>query len=200
MPVASCALPPANLRAVPVRGPVAHDEPRGFEVLSPGRRTFPLAGAALAVPLVLVIGVAAAVGLRQFRPTPTSAGAATAPPTATPAGTLTTTPSPPGSTATPRRPQGYVLPIECRYIDSGTVDGSATTWKVSCPQGLPSNFLRPSLSAQGWISCASKAWQKEALQIAITDAVNVSGFSGWLDQRPLAGSGCIQPTPPPNTP
>jgi hypothetical protein len=109
----------------------------------------------------------------------------------------------PTHTATPRvsdlhMPKGYMLPTDCRYIDGGTVDGSATTWKISCPQGLPSNYLRPSLTAQGWVSCGAKVWQKNGLQIAVTDAVNVSGFAGWLDQRPLSGASCTQPTPPPN--
>lgn len=97
-----------------------------------------------------------------------------------------------------RLPQGFALPQECRNFDNGTVDGSATTWRVSCPQGLLSTYLRPSLEAQGWSSCSTKVWQKAGLQIAITDAVNVSGFTGWLDQRPLGGSGCVQTTPPPN--
>lgn len=95
------------------------------------------------------------------------------------------------------RPQGYILPSECQFVDNGTIQGSATTWKITCPQGLPSNYLRPSLEAQGWTSCGAKVWQKSGLQIAITDAVNVTGFAGWLDQRPLGSSGCIQATPPP---
>jgi len=52
--------------------------------------------------------------------------------------------------------------------------------------------------AQGWTSCSSKVWQKAGLQTAVIDAVNVSGFSGWLDQRPVGGTGCVQPTPVPS--
>jgi hypothetical protein len=91
-----------------------------------------------------------------------------------------------------------VLPTECRYDDGGTVDGSATTWKISCPQGLPSNYLAPSVAAQGWVSCGTKVWQKSDLQTSAIDAVNVSGFTGWLDQRPVKGGGCAQPTPAPD--
>ena len=46
-------------------------------------------------------------------------------------------------------PQSYVLPPECQYADGGKTDGSATTWQIKCPTGLPSNYLRPSLTAQG---------------------------------------------------
>ena len=105
---------------------------------------------------------------------------------------------PPQPTSAPQRPQGYVLPSECQFIDNGAASSSAITWKIACPQGLPSNYLAPSLTAQAWVSCSPKVWQKSGLQIAITDAVNVSGFTGWLDQRPLGGSGCVQTTPPPN--
>ena len=122
--------------------------------------------------------------------TATASTTSTLTPTAVATSTPTSTPS--------RRPQSFLLPTECQYVDNGTVDGSATSWKISCPQGLPSNYLRPSLEAQGWTSCGAKVWQKSALQIAIIDAVNVSGFSGWLDQRPITGSTCVQPTPPPN--
>ncbi len=185
--------------------------------MTSGRQT-PAIAVLTAVALLLIIGVAAAVGLGGFRltsasapnlspsaapvrsPAATFAATVTTPPTTPPTGTVATPPPPPPGTAAARRPQGYVLPGECQYVDNGTVDGSATTWKISCPQGLPSNYLRPSLEAQGWISCSAKVWRKDALQIAITDAVNVSGFSGWLDQRSLSGSGCVQPPPPPNTP
>ena len=109
--------------------------------------------------------------------------------------TIFTGPLPAGAI---RLPQGFALPLECKNVDNGTAEGSATIWKVSCPQGLLSNSLRPSLEAQGWSSCGNKVWQKTSFQIAVTDAVNVSGFTGWLDQRPLGGSGCVQTTPPPN--
>jgi hypothetical protein len=117
-------------------------------------------------------------------------------PTATAMASRTATPatSPSGL----RMPQGYMLPAECQYIDSGRVEGTATTWKISCPQGLTSNYLRPSLTAQGWLICGAKVWQKSGLQTSVIDAVNVSGFTGWLDQRPLSGAGCAEPTPPPD--
>jgi hypothetical protein len=129
---------------------------------------------------------------------PAATPTATAPtgPTATAATSPTATPQP--SPSGLRTPQGYVLPAECRFVDSGTVDGSATTWKISCPQGLPSSYLRPSLTAQGWVTCGTNVWQKASLQTSVIDAVNVSGFTGWLDQRPLSGGGCSQPTPPPD--
>jgi hypothetical protein len=116
-------------------------------------------------------------------------------PTATATASRTVTPAtlPPGL----RTPQGYLLPAECQYIDSGTINGSATTWKISCPQGLPSNYLRPSLTAQSWVSCGTNVWQKSGLQTSVIDAVNVSGFTGWLDQRPISRAACAQPTPPP---
>jgi hypothetical protein len=93
-----------------------------------------------------------------------------------------------------------VLPPECDYRDSGKTDGSATTWQIRCPSGLPSNYLRPSLAAQGWSGCGPKEWQKNGLQIAIIDAVNMRGFSGWLDQRPMSGPACVSPTPVPPQP
>jgi hypothetical protein len=156
--------------------------------------------AASALAILALIAVIAVLVLYVTREQPAASPSRTV--------ALSTSPTPTAAAASPtastqtavvaRRPQGYVLPPECQYIDNGTVDGSATTWKISCPQGLPSNYLRPSLETQGWVSCGTKVWQKASLQIAITDAVNVSGFSGWLDQRPLGGSGCVQVTPPPS--
>jgi len=107
-----------------------------------------------------------------------------------------TTPTP--SVVAPARPQGYALPTECQYVNGGSVDGGATTWKISCPEGLPSNYLQPSLAAQGWVTCGTKVWRKNGRQLAVIDAVNTSGFNGWLDQRPLSGANCTQATPPPN--
>lgn len=139
------------------------------------------------------ICVVAAVAVACVTPPPVAISASTASPSVAPS----PTPVPTVAPGAVRSPQGFVQPPECKNFDNGTVDGSATTWKVSCPQGLLSNYLRPSLEAQGWSSCGAKVWQKTSLQIAITDAVNVSGFTGWLDQRPLGGSGCVQTTPPP---
>jgi len=129
-------------------------------------------------------------------PAATSTSPATVVPTETAAASQTASPAP--SPSGLRTARGYVLPVECRYVDSGTIDGSATTWKISCPQGLASNYLRPSFTAQGWAGCGTKVWQKSDLQISVIDAVNVSGFTGWLDQRPLSAGGCAQPTPPPD--
>jgi hypothetical protein len=39
---------------------------------------------------------------------------------------------------------------------------------------------------------------EDGRQLAVIDAVNTSGFNGWLDQRPLSGANCTQATPPPN--
>ena len=150
-----------------------------------------------ATRFLIALAAAAVLSCGCGRPsaaTPTATASAL--PTAAP--TTSHTATPPSSPSGLRTPQGYVLPIECRYIDSGTVDGNATTWKISCPQGLPSNYLGPSIAAQGWASCGTKVWQKSSLQISVIDGVNVSGFTGWLDQRPLSGAGCAQPTPPPD--
>jgi hypothetical protein len=124
-------------------------------------------------------------------------------------GTLSSAPTPAASwtgsaTAMPsvagqRRPQGYTLPTECRYVDNGSVDRDATTWKIACPQGLTSSHLQPSLAAQDWVTCGTtpaKMLRKSGLQITIFDAVNVSGFSAWLDQRPLGGANCTLPPQP----
>lgn len=57
--------------------------------------------------------------------------------------TIFTGPSP--NAGAIRLPQGYALPQDCKNFDNGTANGSATTWKVLCPQGSLSNHLRPSL-------------------------------------------------------
>ncbi len=147
----------------------------------------------------LVIATAAAAVLLcccASPPTTTPTSTVSVAPTATATRSRTAAPAP--SPSGLRVPQGYVLPAECQYVDSGTVDGSATTWKIGCPQGLTSNYLRPSLTAQGWVSCGAKVWQKSGLQTSVIDAVNVSGFTGWFDQRSSTGSGCAEPTPPPD--
>ena len=105
-------------------------------------------------------------------------------------GVLTPPPS-----ITPRLPAGYDLPSECRYYDYAITTGSATAWKIFCPQGLPSNYLRPSLAAQGWVSCGTKLWQKADMQLAVGDTVNTLEYNAILDQRPLASSGCVGPAP-----
>jgi len=133
---------------------------------------------------------------------PTTTSSSPTPAAATPAATAaiaSTTPSVGGGTAPWRVPvgaQGYVFPAECQYVDGGTTQGTATAWKISCPQGLPSTYLAPSLAAQSWVSCGPKMWSKSPLQIAVFDAVNVSGFTGWLDQRPLSAGSCAYPTAP----
>lgn len=95
----------------------------------------------------------------------------------------------------PRLPVGYDLPPDCRYYDVATTTGAATAWKIFCPQGLPSNYLRPSLAAQGWISCDTKVWKRADVQLALTDTVNTPDYNALLDQRPLANGGCVAPTP-----
>jgi len=149
-----------------------------------------------AVRKFLLLALAGADILAACSRAPTAVPTASPPdsPSVTPtvAPTLTQSTSPIGA-----RPEGYVLPAECRYVDNGAVDGRATTWKISCPGGLPSNYLQPSLAAQAWVTCGTKVWQKSGLQISVIDAVNVSGFTGWLDQRQLSGGSCIQAPPPP---
>ena len=150
-----------------------------------GRRWMaPALVAATAAMLVLVVGLATLYVTR----TEVGQAIATARPVAV---APTVVPGP--STAIPKP---HVLGSDCAYVDNGTVSGSATTWKILCPQGLPSNALRPSIEAQGWSSCGNKMWSKDQLQMAVIDVVNVSSFSGWLDQRPLSGGTCVQPTPP----
>jgi len=142
------------------------------------------------------LAIAAAGMLVCCNGTPPSATSTTSVLIATSTNAPTATPT--ASSSGLRMPQGYAIPAECRYVDGGTVDGAATAWKISCPQGLPSNYLRPSLTAQTWASCGVKVWQKSGLQISVMDAVNTSGFTGWLDQRPMSAAGCVEPTPPPD--
>ena len=151
-------------------------------------------------PMLVAITVAlVAVSCASPITTSSSPTPAAATPAAT-AAVASTTPSATGGGAprgpVARRPQGYVLPTECQYVDDGTTHGTATAWKISCPQGLPSAYLAPSLAAQSWVSCGPKMWSKSPLQIAVFDAVNVSGFTGWLDQRPLSAGSCAYPTAP----
>ena len=151
-------------------------------------------------PMLVAITVAlVAVSCASPITTSSSPTPAAATPAAT-AAVASTTPSATGGGAprgpVARRPQGYVLPTECQYVDDGTTQGTATAWKISCPQGLPSTYLAPSLAAQSWVSCGPKMWSKSPLQIAVFDAVNVSGFTGWLDQRPLSAGSCAYPTAP----
>lgn len=67
--------------------------------------------------------------------------------------------SPPAGSAL-AMPIGYALPSDCRYVGGPP---APQTWPITCPQGLPSNYLAPSLSQQGWTACASapKTWRKD---------------------------------------
>lgn len=89
----------------------------------------------------------------------------------------------------PRPPIGYGLPRECIYRLGAT---APQTWLLTCPQGLTSNYLAPSLAQQGWTSCASspKAWRKDQLAIVITDFVNRSDATGQMEQKPLTAISC----------
>jgi hypothetical protein len=89
----------------------------------------------------------------------------------------------------PRPPIGYGLPRECRYELGAT---APQTWLLTCPQGLTSNYLAPSLAQQGWTSCASspKSWRKDQLAIVITDFVNRSDATGQMEQKPLSAISC----------
>ncbi len=102
--------------------------------------------------------------------------------TATPSATAMGSPS-------SAQPVGYSLPIECQYVDAAT---APPTWLVTCPQGLTSNFLAPSLSQQGWTACsnAPKTWSKDRLAIVIVDFVNRADASGQITQKPLSDTRC----------
>ena len=89
-------------------------------------------------------------------------------------------------------PFGYTLRSDCRYVGAAGGGTTPTSWLVSCPQGLLSNYLAASLADQGWIACAStpKSWRRDRLAIVITDFVNRSDATGQIEQRPVSTMSC----------
>lgn len=134
--------------------------------------------------LALVVAVSAAcAGPAASLPSPA--------PSATPIATVaSTTPArSPATGSAVAMPIGYTLPGECRYVQGAA---APETWLLTCPQGLPSNYLAPSLAEQGWTACAGapKSWRKDQLAIVITDFVNRSDASGQIEQRPVGTISC----------
>lgn len=138
-------------------------------------------------------------GRSQGSPTATATSPpVTASPTLSmPAATPTPSTSPAVTTATAtiavaRKPEGYVLPSECSYVSDGSTEGASTKWLIRCPVGLPSNYLRPSLTQQGWVSCsaAPKSWIRAQLLIVITDFVNRTDASGEIEQKAASSATC----------
>ncbi len=132
--------------------------------------------------LLLALGLVACAPTAVLpSPTPTAVSAVPS---------ISRSPTDPGPPPTPSgQPAGYSLPSECQYVFGAT---TPQAWLVTCPQGLPSRYLAPSLSQQGWTACptAQKSWRKDQLVIVITDFVNRSDATGQIEEKALATASC----------
>lgn len=155
------------------------------------RGTPTLARALVVGPAVVAIVVATVLAIAVLRspdggPPVAASGAPT--PSATPTAVNSGTPQ---GAPTPR---GYVLPSECSYVGDPELRGSATVWRVRCPQGLLTTALGPSLRSQGWESCSAaegsffyrKAGDPNV--VILRNFVNRSDATGELEQHPATQS------------